>query len=355
MIQMTEPVETAELLAFARAVEAKSLSRAAAELGVPRATLGRRLARLEGRLGARLLFRTTRSLSLTEAGELFYRHARIVLDAVAQAQASVRAAGGALRGDLRVSAPPMADESFLAMIASFAQQHPDVRVQVDFSSRVVDLRREGYDVALRASGEAQPGVVARTLARTRLIAVASPEYLAERGTPRAAKDLKRHRCLTSFARGELPQSAWPVGRGVVHVDGAFSSNELRLLVVAAVRGLGIALLPDLALGDLVASGQLVHVLPGVVEAENRVAVVYPEREFLPPQVRAFVDAVVAWAPALRRDLNARGAAAAKGAARAWAREATPPTPPVRAARSRSRGPRSAGYVSRPTPARGGLG
>jgi DNA-binding transcriptional LysR family regulator len=122
---------------------------------------------------------------------------------------------------------------------------------------------------------------------------------------------------------------------VVHVDGAFSSNELRLLVVAAVRGLGIALLPDMALGDLVASGKLVHVLPGVVEAENRVAVVYPEREFLPPHVRAFVDAVVAWAPALRRDLNARGVAAAKGAARAWGREATPPpTSSGRAARSR---------------------
>src|SRR4029453_2180868 len=102
MIQMKEPVETAELVAFTRIVEAKSLSRAAAELAVPRATIGRRLARLEKRLGARLLRRTTRTLTLTDAGDLFYRHARIVLDAVAQAQASVRTQDNVMRGDVRV-------------------------------------------------------------------------------------------------------------------------------------------------------------------------------------------------------------------------------------------------------------
>lgn len=299
MIPMNEPVETAELLAFTRAVEAKSLSRAAVELGVPRATLGRRLARLEERLGTRLLRRTTRSLSLTESGDVFYRQARIVLDAVAQAQASVRRRDNVMRGELRVSVPPLIDDSFLATIASFAKAHPDVRVQVDFSTRIVDLLRDGYDVALRASAEVQPGLLARTLARDRLIAVASPAYLAEMGTPRTVKELRKHRCLTSFARGELPQSAWPVGRGVVHIDAAFSSNDLRLLREAALRGLGIALLPTIALGDLVESGALVHVLPGIVQGENRVAVVYPEREQLPPHVRAFVEALVAWAPALR--------------------------------------------------------
>src|SRR4051795_10351404 len=103
---MSAPLETAELLAFARTVEAKSLSRAAAELGVPRATVSRRLARLEERLGARLLRRTTRSLALTDAGEALYRHARIVLDAVTNAEASVRRTDEVVRGDLRVSVPP---------------------------------------------------------------------------------------------------------------------------------------------------------------------------------------------------------------------------------------------------------
>src|SRR5690349_940253 len=114
MIHMADPVENSELLAFARTVDAKSLSRAAAELGVPRATVSRRLARLEERLGTRLLRRTTRSLVLTPAGETFYRHARIVLDAVKMAEASVQRTDAAIAGDLRVSVAPMQDESFYA-------------------------------------------------------------------------------------------------------------------------------------------------------------------------------------------------------------------------------------------------
>ncbi len=307
MIQMNEPVETAELLAFTRAIEAKSLSRAAAELGIPRATIGRRLARLEERLGTRLLRRTTRSLAMTDAGETFYRHARMVLDAVMQAQASVRTTENVMRGQLRVSVPPISEESFSTMITAFAKKHPEVRVQVDFSTRLVDLIRDGYDVALRASSDIQPGLIARTIARHKVIAVASPAYLAENGIPRTVKDLRRHRCLTSFARGELPQSTWPVGRGVVHVESAFSSNDVRVLRDAAVRGLGIALLPTLTIGDLIENGALVHVLPGIVEAENRIAVVYPERELLPLHVRAFVEALVKWAPALETAPRSRSA------------------------------------------------
>src|SRR5688572_13650308 len=159
---MSEPLETAELLAFARTVESKSLSRAAAELGVPRATISRRLARLEERLGARLLRRTTRSLVLTDAGEALYRHARIVLDAVTHAEQSVRRTDDVIRGDLRVSVPPMLNQSFNEMLSDFAHAHPEVRLQIHFSSQFVDLRQGDYDVALRASSELQPGLVART-------------------------------------------------------------------------------------------------------------------------------------------------------------------------------------------------
>lgn len=296
MIHMADPVETSELVAFTRTVEAKSLSRAAAELGVPRATVSRRLQRLEERLGTRLLRRTTRSLVLTPAGDTFYRHARIVLDAVKDAEASVQRSGTAIAGDLRVSVPPMLDEGFFAMITAFAKAHPAVRLQVHFSSRHVDLRRDGYDVALRAATSIEPGLVARTLLRTRLIAVASPDYLAAHGTPRRRNDLAHHRCLLGFARGELPQSHWPLGGAKVHVEGVFFSNEIRLLADAAVRGLGIALLPRTLVDAHLARGTLVQVLAGVLEEESRIAIVYPERELVPPQVRAFVDAVVAWAP-----------------------------------------------------------
>src|SRR5262245_4894613 len=146
---MIDAVETSELVAFTRTVEAKSLSRAAAELSTPRATVGRRLARLEERLGVRLLRRTTRALVLTDAGVAFYRHARIVLDAVGQAEASVRTSDNVIRGALRVTTPPLQDPSFHALVCDFASAHPEVVIQVDASSRHVDLLREGYDVALR--------------------------------------------------------------------------------------------------------------------------------------------------------------------------------------------------------------
>lgn len=294
---MTDPVETSELLAFTRTVEAKSLSRAAEELGVPRATISRRLGRLEQRLGARLLRRTTRSLILTDAGEALYRHARIVLDAVAQAEASVRRTDEAVRGDLRVSAPPMMRESFFVMLCDFAARHPELRLHVHFSTEHVDLRRGGYDVALRASTELEPGLIARHLARDKVIAVASPAYLARQGAPRTQRDLRAHRCLMGFIRGELQATHWPAPRGAkVHVDGAFFSNDVHLLCQAALRGLGIALLPTLLVKPLVESGALVHILSGIIEADVNVAAVYPEREFVPPQVRAFVDALVEWAP-----------------------------------------------------------
>jgi DNA-binding transcriptional LysR family regulator len=303
MIPMSEPVETVELLAFTRAVEAKSLSRAAAELGIPRATVGRRLARLEERLGTRLLRRTSRSLIVTDAGERFYRHARVLLDSIAQAEASVRSTTNTMRGELKVSVPPLgvtlgAKESFSAMAMSFARKHPEVRLQIDVSTKFVDLLRDGYDVALRTTYQVHPGLVARTVERNKYIAVAAPAYLAEHGTPRSVKELRRHSCLTSFARGELSQCTWPAGRGVVHIEGSFSSNDPGLLRDAAVNGLGIALLPRLLVADLLESGVIVQVLAGVVEAEHHVAVVFLESHLLPAHVRAFVDALVEWAPAL---------------------------------------------------------
>jgi DNA-binding transcriptional LysR family regulator len=294
---MDDLVETSELLAFAKTIETNSLSRAAIELGVPRATVGRRLARLEERLGARLLRRTTRSLTLTDAGEALYRHARIVLDAVAHAEASVRRTDAVIRGDLRVSVPPLMSLSFYAMVCEFAQRYPEVRMHIHFSTQHVDLRRGAYDVAIRASTDLEPGLIARTLSHAQVVAVASPAYLAQHGTPRSPRDLRDHRCLMSFTRGEFPQTHWPlVGGSKLQVEGAFFSNEITLLCDAAVRGLGIAFLPWLVVGDAIESGALVQVLPGIVEADSRVAAVYLEREFVPPQVRAFVDAVAAWAP-----------------------------------------------------------
>jgi DNA-binding transcriptional LysR family regulator len=293
---MIDAVETSELLAFTRTVEAKSLSRAAAELSTPRATIGRRLARLEERLGVRLLRRSTRALALTDAGVAFYRHARIVLDAVAQAEASVRKSDDVLHGTLRVTVPPMQHPSFTALVCDFARAHPEVLIHIDASSRHVDLLREGYDVALRAGTELSSGLVARTVARTSDIAVAAPAYLAAHGTPRNARDLRAHRCLVGSTRDGLQQAHWPKsGGGKFSVLGSFVSNDIKLLMDASVGGLGIAVLPTLLVAAALESGALVRVLPELIHAESRVSVVYQEKELLPQQVRAFIDVLVAWA------------------------------------------------------------
>ena len=292
---MKDPIESAELLAFVRIVDAKSLSRAAAELAVPRATISRRLARLEERLGVRLLRRTTRSLVITDAGERLYRQARVALDAIDQVEASVHRDGSdALRGDLRVSAPPLNDDSLYAMVAAFSAKYPGVRVQIEFASRLVDIRREGYDVALRATHRIEPGYIARTLRRTERIGVASPAYLKANGTPTTLKQLRDHRCLTGFARGELPEATWQLGKRSIRVESAFSSNEPRMIAAAAVRGLGIAMVPAFVAAPHLESGALVRVMPTILRDESVLAIVYAERELLPAHVRAFIDALVAW-------------------------------------------------------------
>jgi DNA-binding transcriptional LysR family regulator len=331
---MYDPVETAELLAFARTVEAKSLSRAALELGVPRATLSRRLARLEERLAARLLRRTTRRLTLTDAGEAFYRHARIVLDAVAHAEASVRRSDDQICGDLRVSVPPLTSPSFRALLTDFAKRHPAVRLQVHVSTQLVDLQAGHSDVALRASSELPPGLIARTLTRDPIIAVAAPAYLAKSGVPKSRHDLRGHRCLLGFARGEAPQTHWTFADGAkLRVEGAFFCNDPVVLCDAAVSGLGIAILPMLVAWPFLQSGELVHILRDEIRAEARIAVVYPEREFIPPAVRAFVDAVVAWAPA---EFARRAAVLAEDHDQWPSKRAGKPTQRKRAARKQVR-------------------
>ncbi|MGE0784240.1 MAG: LysR family transcriptional regulator [Sandaracinaceae bacterium] len=295
---MKDPLETAALAAFVRIVDAESISKAAAELGVPRATVGRRLSDLESRLGVRLIRRTTRSLALTDAGETLYRHARIALDAVAAAEGSVARPSGAIEGDVRVSVPPLLSPSFARLVADLAAKHPQVRLHVHFSTELVDLQRGGFDVALRATSSAlPPGLVAKTLSRARAVAMASPAYLEAHGVPRTRRDLARHRLIIDFERGERPRAHWPLVSGKsVRVEGAFYSNDLRMLLAAAVRGIGIALLPEAWSQPLVETGELVPVLEGVVGTETRIAIVYAERELMSPAVRALIDAVTEWAP-----------------------------------------------------------
>ncbi|EOW6769555.1 LysR family transcriptional regulator [Cronobacter muytjensii] len=303
---MPPAAETSELIAFTKTVDAKSLSRAAAELGIPRATLSRRIAQLEKKLGTRLLLRTTRSLALTEPGAVFYKEAIIALEAIKQAEQSVSRSGDCLRGDLRVSLPPGMKKSFRTMLCEFIAQHPLLRVHVHTSSHHIDFRSGGFDVALRASSQMQPGLIARTLFRDPVIAVASPDYLSGRGVPVTLDDLSAHQCLMGFARGELPEMYWPLLSGErIKVDGAFFADDISLLCEAAINNRGIALLPEELIREHLQQGALVPVLRGIIGTEMQIAVVYPDRHFLLPQVRAFIEAVVSWVASEREQQQRR--------------------------------------------------
>ncbi|MEZ4222568.1 MAG: LysR family transcriptional regulator [Polyangiaceae bacterium] len=290
-------LETEELRIFTSVVALSSISRAARELQVPRATVSRKLALLEERLGVRLLRRTTRSMQLTDAGRAFHASAEAALDAVRLAEASVLPRGATPTGDVFVSIPPMVGGSLPEVLSDFARQHPSIRLHVDVSNRTVDLARERFDVAIRATGRLDTGLTSRTLARVSLIGVAAQTYIGRHGTPSTVTELRDHRCLVGLDAEGRPQSHWTIGKKRRAVAGVAYSNDPHLVLRWALRGLGIALLPSTLVANHLTRGELVAILPGVLSTEGTVSLVMLERKLLPPAVRAFVDFVAKRGPA----------------------------------------------------------
>jgi len=282
------------LVEFTAIVEAGSIRGGARALGMSRATAARHLDALERRLGVRLLHRTTRSLSLTRAGDELFRRARQIVHDVQAAAEAVRALDDHPRGRLRVSVPPHT-APLTDMLLAFATTWPDVQLEIDASSAHVDLRADQIDVAIRAGTVRDPELVCRTLERTETVAVARRDYLDRHGVPEHVDDLTAHQLLLGYEAGHVPQRSWPLlDGGTVPVSGRFASNDVFLLGRAAARGLGIALAPLAVVRSLFPhDAPPVHVLPGIVGRRTQVTLVWPEREFLQPQVRAFIDHVVA--------------------------------------------------------------
>lgn len=276
-------------------VEAGSISEASRRLNEPRATLSRKLARLEEHLGVRLLHRSTRRLSLTRAGDELYRRARHIVDETQAAERALRRLDDVPRGLLRVSIPAGPDgQAYGEMFALFLLANPEVRVEILATNTHVDLAAQGIDVALRAGQITDPNLIARTLARSDWVAVASAAYLRDHGNPASPADLASHRCLTGFAGGDRPVSSWPLrSGGSVRVTPWSSCNDPALLLGLVRQGLGIAMMPVSFVIEAIRTGELVAVLPHEVGTRANVAAVYPEREFLDPKVRAFVDYLVA--------------------------------------------------------------
>ncbi len=282
--------------AFVAIVDAGSISEGARVLGMPRATLSRQLARLEERLGTRLLHRSTRRMLPTPAGETLYARARALLESAQAAVESVERLDDIPRGPFRVSAAPMQTPVLGALIAEFVQAFPAVSVQLETTTRHVDLVADHVDVALRAGLVREPSLIARPLLRTELLAVASPEYLQRRGTPEDVSQLAEHACMGGFEGGIRPGHTWPLlAGGTTPITGPLVSNDMMVLQGAATSGLGIALLPDLLIEADLQGGALLPVLRGVVGLRTSLSLVWVEREFIDPKVRAFVEFAVRWA------------------------------------------------------------
>jgi DNA-binding transcriptional LysR family regulator len=286
----------ADVAVFARVVELGSFTRAAEALEVSKAVVSKYVTRLEQRLGARLLQRTTRRLTLTEPGAALYRRSLGALAELAEAENDVAQLTGAPRGVLRVSAPTYFGSVTLApALKDFRARYPDVALDLDLDDRMVDLVKERFDLAVRIAAMTDSSLVARRLAPCPLAVVGAPGYFARRGVPRAPADLREHECL-SYSLSRNPNE-WrfrpPRGRWVaVTVRSSLRCNNDFALKQAALDGLGIGMFPSFFVEREIADGRLRQVLAEHGTGELSINVVYASKRHLLPKARVFVDFLV---------------------------------------------------------------
>lgn len=286
-----------EMRAFLEVARRQSFSAAAKALGLTSSSVSKQIARLEERLRVQLLLRTTRRVSLTEAGHVFAERAGRILADVEEAERAVADLDGTPRGMLRVSAPTVIGQLRVApAVLACRAKYPELRIELDLNDRLIDLVAERIDVAVRVVAEISPAsLVARRLADDVRVLCASPRYLRRRGTPRRLEDLADHDCLTL---NQEPVARWtligPEGERVIPVSGPLRSSDTVTLREAAVAGLGIANLPDYVVHEQIADGTLRRVLPEYGQSKRAIYAVHatPARA----AVRAFVETLVRMMP-----------------------------------------------------------
>jgi DNA-binding transcriptional LysR family regulator len=286
-----------DIAIFVKVVELSSFTAAAEALESSQPVVSKAVTRLEEKLGARLLNRTTRRLSLTEAGSELYRRSVRALQEIENAELEVARFQTEPRGTLRVAAPMSFSILQLGpVIQNFLERYPGVTVELNMDDRQVDIVEEGYDLAIRIGQLQDSNLVARKITPCRQVMCASPAYLAKHGSPERPEDLLEHNCILYSLL--LTPREWRLidGDGETHavpVGGKLHSNNGLVNRAAAVAGAGIVLLPTFYIGEEVRSGALKPVLCKFKPQELAVYAVYPERRNLTPKVRAFVDFLAA--------------------------------------------------------------
>ena len=277
---------------FARVVEAKSFSGAARHLNLSKSLVSKQITQLEKSVGARLLNRTTRALSVTDAGAVFYEHCMRIVEEMEEAKLAVSRLHSEPRGLLRISSSVAFGRLHVApAVAEFLRLYPEVRIDMVTTDRFVDLAEEGYDVVIRIVGEPAPNVVARKLAPVKRSMCATPEYFARHGIPQTLSDLRRHNCLTYTYF--MPQDSWrlrgPDGDIAVPAPGNLRLNDDDALAETVLSGLGIAVLPTFIIGKELQSGRLRSVLSEYIPLERHIYAVYLPTRHLSAKVRGFID------------------------------------------------------------------
>lgn len=292
--------------AFVRVVESGTFVAAAERLKMSTSSLSRLVADLEQHLGARLLHRTTRRLSLTEVGQSYYERCVTLLADLSEAEAIAGQAAAQPRGTVRLTCSHgMAELRVAPAIASFVERHPAVKFDLVVSDRLVDLVEEGFDLAIRVGPVGSERLVARRLGTMQLMLCAAPAYLARRGTPAIPADLVNHDALT-YAYSSAPR-LWRLFDSAgaaqeARVAGSLHANSGEALRAAALAGLGLIYEPDFLLAEPLARGELVRVLPAYSGATGDIWAVYPSRRHLSLKVRLFVEHIASTfkAPALQQ-------------------------------------------------------
>jgi DNA-binding transcriptional LysR family regulator len=282
---------------FAGVVEAGSFARAAERLGMSTSAVSRQVSDLEAHLEARLLNRTTRRLSLTEAGRSFYERSVQLLADLEEAELAMRAAAVTPKGTLKLTCGVSFGERFIApAIGEFVAQHPQLVFDLEVSDRAVDLVEEGFDLAVRIGSISQQGLVSRRLGWTQIVCCASPAYLARHGTPRAPEELAERECL-SYTLVPVPNE-WRFENSqgqsyALSVSPRHRANNGRMLAALAAANLGVIIEPDFIVSPEVKSGALVRLLADYTLPRAPIAAVYPSRRHLSAKVRTFVDFLAA--------------------------------------------------------------
>lgn len=285
----------ADLAVFARVVEQKSFTAAAASLRLSKSAVSKQIARLEQRLGTQLLQRTTRRLQVTETGRIVQAHAERLLAEAQAAEAAVQNLQDSPRGLLKVNLPMSFGLTHVApLLPELMAQCPDLKIEVSFNDRRVDLLEEDVDVAVRIGELADSTLTARRLAPARVVFAASPAYLEKFGTPRHPDELKWHHCLIYSYMPEPNIWRFAAEPGAplsiqIPVQGALTANNGDALRLAALAGSGLARLPSFVIGPDIAAGRLVPVLEEFRVPDIGIFAVYPAQRHLTPKLRAFID------------------------------------------------------------------